>query len=133
MSKMHDYEVPFQPVAIESISNEVLDPIDYQYSDQRDIEIMINQPEFTSLCPMSGLPDFGIITITYIPDKKIIELKSLKYYLLQYRMVGTFYEHAVNKILDDLVSVLSPKKMEVKGDFTARGGINTSVKAVYES
>ena len=81
---------------------------------------------------MTGLPDTGCITIKYRPDTKIIELKSLKFYLLQYRNVGVFYEHVVNRILDDLVAVLEPKWMEVTGDFTARGGITTKVTAVYE-
>jgi 7-cyano-7-deazaguanine reductase len=81
---------------------------------------------------MTGLPDFGAIVISYRPDQKIIELKSLKYYLLQYRNVGIFYEHVVNRILNDLVATLAPKRMEVTGKFTARGGINTNVIAVYE-
>ena len=74
----------------------------------------------------------GCITIAYRPYKKIIELKSLKFYLLQYRNVGIFYEHAVNRILEDLVSVLEPKYMEVAGDFTARGGITTKVSVLFE-
>ncbi len=110
----------------------VLDPIEYQYRDRRDIDITISQPEYTSLCPMTGLPDVGCITIRYRPDVLIIELKSLKYYLMQFRNVGIFYEHIVNRILDDLVQILDPKRMEVSGDFTARGGITTSVTAVYE-
>ena len=81
---------------------------------------------------MTGLPDFGCITIRYIPGEKIVELKSLKFYLLQYRNVGIFYEHVVNRILDDLVSVLDPRQMEVIGDFTSRGGITSSISAVYE-
>jgi 7-cyano-7-deazaguanine reductase len=80
---------------------------------------------------MTGLPDFGTIRIQYTPDRKIIELKSLKYYLLQYRNVGIFYEHLVNRILDDLVSALSPKQMIVTGEFTSRGGITTRVSAVH--
>ena len=80
---------------------------------------------------MTGLPDMGSITIQYIPDQHIIELKSLKFYLLQYRNVGIFYEHIVNRILDDLVDVLKPKKMSVIGDFTSRGGISSIVTAEY--
>ena len=99
---------------------------------EKDIDIEIKQPEYTSVCPMTGLPDFGCIIIKYRPNQKIIELKSLKYYLLQYRNVGIFYEHVVNRILDDLVSVLDPKQMEVTGDFTARGGIISRVSATYE-
>ena len=89
MSKMPEYEVPFKPADPSEISTEVLAPIDYQYADQRDIEICITQPEFTSVCPLSGLPDFGCIIITYVPNEKIVELKSLKYYLLQY-IIGLF-------------------------------------------
>ncbi|MEI6262398.1 MAG: preQ(1) synthase [Deltaproteobacteria bacterium] len=114
------------------IQADVLDPIEYQYRNRRDIDITISQPEYTSLCPMTGLPDLGCITIRYRPDVLIIELKSLKYYLMQFRNVGIFYEHIVNRILDDLVQALKPKRMEVSGDFTARGGITTSVTAVYE-
>ena len=109
-----------------------LEAIEYAYRTRRDIDIHIEQPEFTSLCPMTGLPDFGCIAIRYRPDYKIIELKSLKFYLLQYRNVGIFYEHVVNRILDDLITVLDPKQMEVSGDFTARGGITTRVSAVYK-
>jgi 7-cyano-7-deazaguanine reductase len=114
------------------VKKDVLHPIEYAYSDKRDIDITIQQPEYTSICPMTGLPDYGCITIKYRPHKKIIELKSLKFYLLQYRNVGIFYEHLVNRILDDLVDVLNPKRMEVAGDFTARGGITTKAAAVYE-
>jgi 7-cyano-7-deazaguanine reductase len=131
MPKMPEYEVPFKPADPSAISEEVLAPIDYQYKDRRDIEICITQPEFTSVCPLSGLPDFGSIIITYVPNEKIVELKSLKYYLLQYRNVGIFYEHVVNRVLDDLMIVLNPKRMEVLGKFTSRGGIETSVKAVF--
>jgi 7-cyano-7-deazaguanine reductase len=106
--------------------------MEYQYQNQRDIDIVIQQPEYTSVCPMTGLPDVGCITITYRPFNKIVELKSLKFYLLQYRNVGIFYEHVVNRILEDLVAVLAPKYMEVTGDFKARGGITTKVTAVFE-
>lgn len=114
------------------VRTDVLTPLDYQYRSARDVDIVIQQPEYTSVCPMTGLPDMGCITIKYRPDQKIVELKSLKFYLLQYRNVGIFYEHVVNRILDDLVAVLSPKFMEVVGDFTARGGITARVTAVFE-
>ena len=94
--------------------------------------IDIDCPEFTSVCPKTGLPDFGTIHIEYIPDRKCIELKALKYYLLQYRNQGIFYEMVTNKILDDLVENCQPFFMKVTGDFTARGGITTKVTAVYE-
>jgi 7-cyano-7-deazaguanine reductase len=114
-----------------TIATDMLEPIGYDYAGRQDIEIVIRQPEFTSVCPMTGLPDFGCITVTYTPAEKIIELKSLKFYFLQYRNMGIFYEHLVNRILEDLVQVLAPKQMEVTGDFTARGGISTRVTAVY--
>lgn len=116
----------------EVVRTDVIDIIDYQYRTSRDIDIVIRQPEFTSVCPMTGLPDFGTIIIRYRPDDKIVELKSLKYYLLQYRNVGIFYEHVVNRILDDLVAQILPKRMEIIGEFTARGGITSTISAVYE-
>ena len=115
----------------EIVRTDVLEPIDYTYHAKRGIDIVIRQPEYTSICPMTGLPDLGCITISYRPAAKIIELKSLKYYLLQYRNVGIFYEHLVNRILDDLVAVLKPERMEVTGEFTARGGITSKVVAIY--
>ena len=96
---------------------------------KRDYLITINCPEFTSLCPKTGLPDFGTIIIEYVPGKFCIELKSLKHYLLSFRNKGIFYEYAVNKILDDLKKILNPKEITVTGNFTARGGITTSVAA----
>ena len=98
---------------------------------KRNYTITINCPEFTSVCPKTGLPDFGAIIIEYIPDKLCIELKSFKYYLLKYRNEGIFYEYVVNKILDDLLTALKPKQVIVTGNFTARGGIATSVVAKY--
>lgn len=115
----------------DTIDPGVLQVLDYGYRTQRDIEINIDQPEFTSVCPISGLPDFGCITIRYKPNDKIIELKSLKYYLVQYRSVGIFYEHVVNRILEDLVSCVHPKFMEVVGTFTPRGGITTTGRVEY--
>ncbi len=132
MSKFSEQKISYTISLPEVIRADVIDTIDYQYRSNRDIDIVISQPEYTSVCPMTGLPDLGCITIKYSPDVKLIELKSLKYYLLQYRNVGIFYEHIVNKILDDLVQALEPKRMEVRGDFTARGGITTHVTAVYE-
>ena len=94
---------------------------------ERDFTIEIRCPEFTSMCPKTGLPDFGEIIITYTPDATCIELKSLKYYMLEYRNQGIFYEAATNRILDDLVAACAPKTMTVTGAFTARGGITTNV------
>jgi len=98
---------------------------------ERDYEIDIRCPEFTSVCPKTGLPDFGEIRITYVPDQRCIELKALKYYLLEFRSKGIFYEQATNQILDDLVAVCQPRRMTVVGDFTPRGGIKTTVTATY--
>ena len=98
---------------------------------ERDYEIQIECPEFTSMCPKTGLPDFGTIRITYTPDTKCVELKALKYYLLEFRNRGIFYEAATNQILDDLVGLLSPRRMTIVGDFSARGGITTRVTATY--
>ena len=98
---------------------------------ERNYEIQIRCPEFTSVCPKTGQPDFGAIVITYTPDQACIELKSLKYYLQGYRNQGIFYEAATNKILDDLVAACEPRRMTVIGDFTARGGITTKVTAEY--
>jgi 7-cyano-7-deazaguanine reductase len=97
----------------------------------RDYEIAIRCPEFTSVCPKTGLPDFGEIRITYVPDQRCIELKALKYYLIDFRNRGIFYEAVTNQILDDLVAVCAPRRMTVVGDFSARGGITTMVTASY--
>jgi len=98
----------------------------------RDYEIAISCPEFTSLCPKTGLPDFGEIRITYVPDLYCIELKALKYYLIAFRDKGIFYENVTNQILDDLVSACQPRRMTVVGDFSVRGGIKTAVTVRYE-
>ncbi len=124
-----DKKIKYNIKKPETVKADLLDPIDYK--SHRNINIVIRQPEFTSLCPMTGLPDFGCITVKYRPRGKIIELKSLKFYLLQYRNVGIFYEHAVNRILDDLIEKLDPKWMEVTGDFTSRGGITTQTSVEF--
>jgi 7-cyano-7-deazaguanine reductase len=100
---------------------------------ERDYEIHIDCPEFTSVCPKTGLPDFGTIRITYTPDTKCVELKSLKYYLIEFRNRGIFYEAVTNQILDDLVTLLAPRNMTVVGDFSARGAITTRVTAAYSN
>jgi 7-cyano-7-deazaguanine reductase len=97
----------------------------------RDFEIAINCPEFTSVCPKTGLPDFGEIRITYVPRDRCIELKALKYYLIEFRNRGIFYESVTNQILDDLVATCEPRRMTVVGDFSVRGGIKTIVSASY--
>ena len=99
---------------------------------ERDYEIAVRCPEFTSLCPKTGHPDFGEILITYTPHLQCIELKTLKYYLIEFRNRGIFYEQVTNQILDDLVATCNPKRMTVTADFSVRGGITTQVKATYE-
>lgn len=98
---------------------------------ERDYWITLHCPEFTSLCPKTAQPDFGTITIKYIPDKKVLEAKSLKLYLFSFRNIGIFNEDAVNKILDAIVKACSPRRVEVSGEFRPRGGISITVKAVY--
>ena len=98
----------------------------------RDYEIEIVQPEFTSVCPKTGQPDFGTIHIVYVPDEKCVELKSLKLWLQTFRDRGIFYEAATNEILDTLVATLRPSWMSVVGEFSARGGITTTVRCTYE-
>ena len=92
-------------------------------------EIVVDIPEFTSVCPKTGLPDFGKLTIRYMPDKRCLELKSLKEYLLEYRSLGIFQENVVNRVLEDLARAAKPVWAIVKGDFNARGGISTIVEA----
>ena len=98
----------------------------------RDYVIEIVCPEFTSVCPKTGQPDFGTLTFTYTPDRKCVELKSLKLYLQTFRDHGIFYENATNRILDDLVAVLQPRRMKLVAAFTPRGGISTSVTVTHE-
>ena len=102
-----------------------------EYSD-KDYTIEVTNPEFTAICPKTGLPDFGTIQIAYIPDEQCVELKSLKEYFLFYRDVGIFHEHVVNKILADFVAACNPRKVEIVGDFHVRGGIKTVIRANYE-
>jgi 7-cyano-7-deazaguanine reductase len=98
---------------------------------ERDYIISISNPEYTSKCPMTGLPDFGTINIRYNPDKLVLELKSLKMYFLEYRDKGIFYEEAVNRILDDLVMACKPRWMEITGEFSTRGGMASEVQASF--
>lgn len=97
----------------------------------RDYEISMVCPEYTSVCPKTGQPDFGTIKIRYVPDRLCIELKSLKLYLWSYRNEGIFYEAVTNRILDDLAKATKPKSMTVTGEFTVRGGIQTTVTTNY--
>ena len=98
---------------------------------ERDYEIRIEAPEFTCLCPMTGQPDFATIRITYLPAKLCVELKSLKLYLWSYRDEGAFHEAVTNRILDDLVAAVKPRKAVITATFNVRGGITTTVEATY--
>ena len=98
---------------------------------QRNYTIEIVCPEFTSVCPKTGQPDFGKLTIQYLPDERCVELKRLKLYLQQYRNEGIFYENVTNTILDDLVQVLSPRKLTLIADFSPRGGITSRITVTY--
>lgn len=100
---------------------------------QRDYTIEIVCPEFTSVCPKTGQPDFGVLTFTYTPAEKCVELKSLKLYLQKFRSEGIFYENVTNSILDDLVAVLLPRRMTLVAAFTPRGGITTKITATHEA
>ncbi|HTK73904.1 MAG TPA: preQ(1) synthase [Gemmataceae bacterium] len=99
---------------------------------RRDYTIEINCPEFTTLCPITGQPDFGTITFTYTPDQKCVELKALKFYLQRFRNEGIFYEQVTNRLLDDFVAMIEPRNCKIVGAFTPRGGITTTVTCVYE-
>ncbi len=115
---------------VNDIDSSILQVFKYEYP-RRKVEIVHTTDEFTCVCPFSGLPDFAKLTIKYTPGTRCIELKSLKYYLYSFRNVKVFNEHAVNKILEDLVKVLKPRRLEVIGEFTVRGGISNKVTAVY--
>jgi 7-cyano-7-deazaguanine reductase len=99
----------------------------------KDYEITISIPEYTSICPKSGLPDFGTITIRYVPNKLCVELKSLKMYILAYRNLGIFYENSVNRILRDFVKASKPIRAVVIGEFNVRGGMKSTIEASYPS
>ena len=116
---------------IRDLKTPAIETWENQYSD-RDYTIEITNLEFTTVCPKTGLPDFATITITYVPDKHCVELKSLKEYFLSYRDVGIFHEHIVNKVLDDFVKTCQPRTVEVVGDFNIRGGMKTVVQASYD-
>ncbi len=99
----------------------------------RDYTIVHINPEFTSVCPMTGLPDFGTITIEYVPDELCVELKSLKYYFLEFRNRGIFYEALTNSILDDMIELMRPRRIRVTGEFSTRGGLRSTVIAEHRS
>jgi 7-cyano-7-deazaguanine reductase len=98
----------------------------------KEYTINFSIPEFTAICPKTGLPDFGTIHITYIPNEKCIELKSLKEYILFFRNVGIFHENVVNKIVEDIIKHIDPQFLKVYGDFNIRGGVKTTVERIYK-
>ena len=110
---------------------DLLETFENQYPN-REYTIEIVCPEFTSVCPKTGQPDFGTMTIRYVPAERCVELKSLKFYLQSFRNEGIFYENVTNRILDDLVGVLAPRQMTLTAAFTPRGGISTTVTAEFE-
>ncbi len=127
--KYSDKRFDIQPE--KAIDVAILEAIPFDYPGS-DTEVVYETDEFTSVCPWSGLPDFGTVTITYLPDKKLVELKSLKYYLSSYRNVGILQEHAVNRILKDLVKLIKPQWLTVEAEYKERGGIWTRATANYE-
>jgi len=128
----HGKTLPFQ--GEEAIDPSCLECFEYKYGDSpsgQNIEIVTTTEEFTSVCPFSGLPDFARVTISYTPNRHCIELRSLKYYLLSYRNVGIWYEHLVNRMLEDLVRACAPKRMKVVLDCRPRGGLSSTITAEY--
>ena len=117
---------------VRSIKTPAIEVWENQYAD-RDYTINIEIPEFTCICPKTGLPDFAVIKISYIPQKYCLELKSLKLYIIFYRNVGIFHEHLTNKILDDIVKACGPRWARVEAVMNPRGGISTTVSAEYKS
>ena len=114
----------------DAINNSFLETLPFNYTGSA-TEVVYETNEFTSVCPWTGFPDFGKLIIRYIPDTLLVELKSLKYYLMSYRNVGILQEHAVNRILHDLVQLLKPISLTVEGDFNERGGLKTKATAKY--
>jgi 7-cyano-7-deazaguanine reductase len=120
----------FNPIETDPTKTKLLEIFDNSFPN-RNYLIIHQANEFTSVCPKTGQPDFGVITISYIAKTKCVELKSLKYYLQSFRNEGIFYENVINRILDDLTTLLKPKWMEVVGDFTIRGGLQSKVISTY--
>ncbi len=116
----------------EDIDAAVLEAIPFEYPGSA-TDVVYKTDEFTFVCPWTGLPDFARLTISYLPRQRLVELKSLKYYLTSYRNVGILQEHAVNRILDDLVALLRPALMSVDAEYRERGGIKTKATARYEA
>ena len=110
---------------------ETLESFENQFP-ERDYNIEITCPEFTSVCPKTGQPDFGVMTFNYVPDKLCVELKSLKMYLQRFRNEGIFYENVTNRILDDFVAVVQPRYAVLTAEFTPRGGITSVIEVAYQ-
>ena len=121
----------FEAAQPETVNADCLLTFEYEYPGQ-EAEVVIDSDEFTAVCPWTGLPDFGTLTISYVPDASLLELKSLKYYLLSYTRVGVVQEHAANQILNDLVESCQPVRMEINLDYKVRGGLHTTVTVRYE-
>ena len=129
--KYESLSTRFDSDSEEALDSSCLLTFDYEYSGS-DAEVVIDTDEFTAGCPWTGLPDFGTITISYVPDQSCIELKSLKYYLMSYRNVSIVQEHAANRILNDLVASCHPLRMAVTLDYRVRGGLHTVVNVSHE-
>ncbi len=114
----------------ESVTPDVLETFPYEYP-SRDALVEIDSDEWSCVCPFSGLPDFGTLTVSYVPSDACIELKSLKYYLTSFRNVGIYQEHAANRVLEDLVACCSPRWMEIELDYRLRGGLHTVVTVAH--
>ena len=123
-----DQELPWK--GEEAVDPSCLLTFQYEYPDQQS-QVEIDTDEFTAVCPWTGLPDYGVLTISYVPGESCIELKSLKYYLLSYRDVGIVQEHAVNRILNDLVAICHPRSMKITLDYKVRGGLRTTVSVEH--
>ena len=126
MFDAHDKTRPFK--GYDAISPAMLETFPYEYAG-KEIELLIETDEFTAVCPFSGLPDFGTVRVRYVPHRTCIELRSFKYYLLSYRDVGIYYEHAVNRMLEDLVRCCRPVRMAVELEYKPRGGMKTMAVA----
>ena len=123
-----DQELPWK--GEEAVDPSCLLTFQYEYPDQQS-QVEIDTDEFTAVCPWTGLPDYGVLTISYVPGESCIELKSLKYYLLSYRDVGIVQEHAVNRILNDLVAICPPRSIKITLDYKVRGGLHTTVSVEH--
>lgn len=131
MTKEQATALGYTPAQARSGVKDRLPAIETWPNQYRGYEIRIEMPEFTSICPKTGLPDAGTVTLEYLPDRFCVELKSLKYYILAYRNLGIFYENAVNRILDDIVDACRPRWAVVTGAFNSRGGMRSTITARY--